>query len=80
LKYFEHIGEQRSALHYEIDGVVLKVDNLSLQEKLGSVSRNPRWAIACKFPATQATTIVNDIIVQVGRTGCSDSCCYYATG
>jgi DNA ligase (NAD+) len=69
LKYFEHIGEQRSSLPYEIDGVVLKVDNLSLQEKLGSVSRNPRWALACKFPAIQATTIVNDIIIQVGRTG-----------
>ena len=69
LKYFDDIGAQRSALPYEIDGVVLKVDNLSVQAKLGNVSRNPRWAIACKFPASQATTIINDIIVQVGRTG-----------
>jgi DNA ligase (NAD+) len=69
IKYFDHISEQRTTLHYEIDGVVLKVDNLAIQEILGSVSRNPRWALACKFPATQATTIINDIIVQVGRTG-----------
>lgn len=69
LAYFERIGNLRPTLPYEIDGVVLKVDDLELQEKLGSVSRNPRWALACKFPATQETTIINDIIVQVGRTG-----------
>ena len=69
LKYFEHVGKMRASLPYEIDGVVLKVNDLTMQEKLGFVSRNPRWAIACKFPATQATTIINDIIVQVGRTG-----------
>ncbi|MGV8059628.1 MAG: NAD-dependent DNA ligase LigA [Smithellaceae bacterium] len=69
LAYFERIGNLRPTLPYEIDGVVLKVDNLALQEKLGSVSRNPRWALACKFPPTQETTIVNDIIIQVGRTG-----------
>ncbi len=67
--YFEKIGKQREALPYEIDGVVLKVNDLALQAGLGAVSRNPRWALACKFPATQETTIVKDIIVQVGRTG-----------
>ncbi len=69
LEYFAHMGNLRKSLPYEIDGVVLKVDDLALQEKLGSVSRNPRWALACKFPATQETTIVRDIIIQVGRTG-----------
>jgi DNA ligase (NAD+) len=69
IKYFEHIGALRKKLPYEIDGIVLKVNDLKLQETLGSVSRNPRWALACKFPATQETTIIKDIIVQVGRTG-----------
>ncbi len=69
LEYFAKMGDLRKSLPYEIDGVVLKVNNLALQTTLGSVSRNPRWAIACKFPATQETTIINDIIVQVGRTG-----------
>ncbi len=69
LEYFTHMGELRKSLPYEIDGVVLKVDDLELQEKLGNVSRNPRWALACKFPATQETTLISDIIIQVGRTG-----------
>ncbi len=69
LEYFAHMGDLRKSLPYEIDGVVLKVNDLALQEKLGSVSRNPRWALACKFPATQKTTIITDIIIQVGRTG-----------
>lgn len=69
IKYFEHIGAIRKKLSYEIDGIVLKVNDLKLQETLGSVSRNPRWALACKFPATQETTVIKDIIVQVGRTG-----------
>jgi DNA ligase (NAD+) len=69
IKYFEHIGALRKKLPYEIDGIVLKVNDLKLQETLGSVSRNPRWALACKFPATQETTVIKDIIVQVGRTG-----------
>lgn len=69
IQYFENIGRKRESLSYEIDGVVLKVDNLALQETLGNVSRNPRWALACKFPPSQETTIIKDILVQVGRTG-----------
>ena len=69
IQYFEHIGAMRERLPYEIDGIVLKVDNLSLQKKLGNVSRNPRWALACKFPAAQATTMVKEIFVGVGRMG-----------
>jgi DNA ligase (NAD+) len=59
----------RAALPYEIDGIVIKVDDLALQEELGAVSRSPRWAIACKFQAAQETTVIEDILVQVGRTG-----------
>jgi DNA ligase (NAD+) len=69
IQYFEHIGAMRERLPYEIDGIVLKVDNLSLQKILGNVSRNPRWALACKFPAAQATTVVKEIFVGVGRMG-----------
>ena len=69
IKYFERIGAMRENLPYEIDGIVLKVDDLSLQKTLGNVSRNPRWALACKFPAAQATTVVKDILIGVGRMG-----------
>jgi DNA ligase (NAD+) len=69
IDYFETIGTQRESLPYEIDGVVLKVNDLSLQATLGNVSRSPRWALACKFPAAQATTVVKEIIVGVGRMG-----------
>jgi len=69
IAYFEHIASIRSSLPYDIDGVVLKVNRLELQALLGSVSRSPRWALACKFPAEQAATVIQDIIVQVGRTG-----------
>jgi DNA ligase (NAD+) len=69
IQYFESMVKKREILSYEIDGVVLKVDALSLQETLGNVSRNPRWALACKFPAAQETTVIKDIIVGVGRTG-----------
>jgi DNA ligase (NAD+) len=69
IQYFESVGQQRDTLPYEIDGVVLKVNNLNLQAKLGTVSRNPRWALACKFPPMQVTTTINNIIVNVGRTG-----------
>jgi DNA ligase (NAD+) len=61
--------ERRSSLPFEIDGVVVKVNELRHQEELGFVSREPRWATAYKFPATQQTSRINDIVVNVGRTG-----------
>ena len=69
IQYYHHINDIRGKLPYEIDGIVIKVDDLDIQERLGAVSRSPRWAIACKFAATQETTVIVNIIVQVGRTG-----------
>jgi DNA ligase (NAD+) len=69
IRYYHDINDIRKELPYEIDGIVIKVDDLILQERLGAVSRSPRWAIACKYAATQETTVIEDIIVQVGRTG-----------
>jgi DNA ligase (NAD+) len=69
LQYYSEMGAARSGLPYQIDGVVYKVDDMNLQRKLGFVSRAPRWAIAHKFPAEEALTIVRGIEFQVGRTG-----------
>jgi DNA ligase (NAD+) len=67
--YIQQLGERRDSLPYDIDGVVFKVDGTVLQERLGFVSRAPRWAIAYKFPAQEEMTTVEDIEIQVGRTG-----------
>lgn len=69
LAYYERINQQRDRLPYEIDGVVYKVNSLALQDKLGFVSKAPRWAIAHKFPAEEVYTVIEAVEFQVGRTG-----------
>ncbi len=69
LAYFNEIGKKRACLPFDIDGVVYKVNQFAQQNELGFVSRAPRWAIAHKYPAEEALTLVEDITVQVGRTG-----------
>ncbi|HVC50192.1 MAG TPA: NAD-dependent DNA ligase LigA [Burkholderiales bacterium] len=69
LNYYDYIEEVRSKLGFSIDGIVLKVNRLDWQQRLGFVSRSPRWAIAWKFPPQQAKTVIESIVCQVGRTG-----------
>jgi DNA ligase (NAD+) len=69
IAYCEDWDAEREKLPYEIDGVVIKVNSTAIQNELGFTAKAPRWAIAYKYPARQETTVVNDIIVQVGRTG-----------
>lgn len=69
LKSYKELKNLRENLAYEIDGMVMKVDDIALQKQLGEKIKSPRWAIAWKFPAIEKTTIINDIKVQVGRTG-----------
>ncbi len=69
IRYHEEVKEKRDELDYEIDGIVVKVNSIEQQERLGTISRSPRWALAYKFPAREEFTRVKDIVVQVGRTG-----------
>ncbi len=69
LDHYRNLLEERETLPFEIDGMVVKVNDLALQRELGEKSRSPRWAIAYKFPPRQAVTVIDDIQLQVGRTG-----------
>ena len=67
--FYERALAEREKLDYEVDGIVIKVNQTDLQQRLGEISRSPRWAVAFKFPAREETTVIRDIMVQVGRTG-----------
>ena len=67
--HYQHLIDMRETLDYDIDGMVIKVNDFEMQRALGAVSKSPRWAIAYKFPAQEKVTRINDIIIQVGRTG-----------
>ena len=69
LKAYQTLSDKRETLPYEIDGVVYKVDSRAQQNRLGAISRAPRWAQAHKFPAEEATTVIEKIEVRIGRTG-----------
>ncbi|MBN1828286.1 MAG: NAD-dependent DNA ligase LigA [Deltaproteobacteria bacterium] len=69
MTYYGEMAKKRSALAYEIDGIVIKVNSMEFQRRLGTLSRSPRWALACKFNPLQALTVIENIEVQVGRTG-----------
>lgn len=69
LGYVAHYGENRHSVEHELDGVVVKIDELALHDELGATSRAPRWAIAYKYPPEQVNTKLLDIVVSVGRTG-----------
>ncbi|OQA24896.1 MAG: DNA ligase [Verrucomicrobia bacterium ADurb.Bin345] len=69
LECYREIQDARDRLPYEIDGVVIKINDCGLQNRVGTISRSPRWAVAYKFAARQETTVIRDIVVQVGRTG-----------
>ncbi|GAH75757.1 unnamed protein product, partial [marine sediment metagenome] len=68
-EYHHTWAERRESLQYEVDGIVVKVDSLNLQDQLGNIGHEPRWAIAYKFPAIQGTTALEEIKISVGRTG-----------
>ena len=68
-EFIEYFGEHRDSVEHEIDGIVIKVDELALHAELGATSRAPRWAIAYKYPPEQVNTKLLDIVVSVGRTG-----------
>ena len=67
--YIDHYGEHRHSVEHELDGIVIKIDEVAVQRRLGSTSRAPRWAIAYKYPPEEVTTKLLDIRVNVGRTG-----------
>lgn len=68
-KYYEEWTKKKNKLEYELDGIVIKINSLKIQKALGYTGKSPRWAIAYKFPAEQVTTVVEDIVLQIGRTG-----------